>query len=107
MSSPFQIGYFLVLVSFLSGAAITFDRLVSYERRYHPGAWEQDGRPSFGVPGGAAWKRCLLAWLIVTPGWVRPDVAATRLLMAYRIWFGALIVGMLLGMVLRTYGISA
>jgi len=103
MSTALEIGYFVLLVSFLSGAAISFDRLIRFERQFHSQAWEQDGKPWFGsLGGGRGWKRCWLAWLFITPGWTKTDTSAIHLLIIYRIWFGALAVGMLLGMVIRS-----
>ena len=82
-----------IIVSYIVGlmflcvcGIITFDRLVQLQRRAHPEEWEHDGKPwhDFGVEGGAAWKRCSIAWLFSIAPWMRADKDAARLLRVYR-----------------------
>jgi uncharacterized integral membrane protein len=88
----------LVIVGFaLAGVLISafyfLDRLIRHEYQFHREAWEHDGRPVgylFRPPGatsfrsGLAFHLCGLGWPLLTPRWVREDLAAKRLLSRLR-----------------------
>ena len=93
----------LFVASALVTAFIMFDRLVRLEYTCHRRDWEADGRPHgfFWIPrevradswskkarSSFASRRCALAWVFVTPAWVRKDAAAKRALFWLRVLVG-------------------
>lgn len=107
---PVAIVYLLTL---LIGSFWTFDKLVRLEYKDHRPMWEKDGMPHgsfwiapenrkrFGVDlrGQWAYGRLNLVWLFSTPGWMREDGQALRLVRRFRIlvilWNASLILPIL------------
>jgi len=84
----------LVLVPVLLAAFMVLDRLVRLEYSSHRPSWELDGRPRgmLWIPpegnllrGSLALLRLSWSWLFRTPGWMRQDKGALRLVWWMRI----------------------
>src|SRR5262245_44621467 len=103
MPNSIIIAYIFGLLALCVGGIVAFDQLVQLQRRAYPEEWERDGKPwhGFGVGGGAAWKRCSIAWLFSTAPWMRAYRNAFRLLMLYRGLCLVFILGLFGGLLYR------
>jgi hypothetical protein len=103
--SPWLLGLFVTCSLLLNvPAGLLLDQLLKYEYRYHPGIWDEDGRPSgfLWCPRDAEWLYTGMRpfppqfkWLFKTPDWIR---AEPRLLYKLNIIRLLHVVGTVLGL---------
>ncbi|HKO61509.1 MAG TPA: hypothetical protein VJV03_10145 [Pyrinomonadaceae bacterium] len=89
----------LFLFFVIAVAAFIGSRLIRLEyERYHD-AWVDDGKPAdylTQLPGSHMARLVLVAWLFMTPDWMKSSSTARRLLLWYRIFCFIFFVGWIL-----------
>ena len=80
----------LVLILFADIAVVYYlsSRLIRLEYESHRDSWVEDGKPrdDFSqVPGSYMARAVIVAWLFMTPDWMKTNATARRLVAWYRV----------------------